>query len=88
MNRNYPDGVTGMEPEIMGAYEYGMEEKYMTEYLARIVETIAGIRAEIADLELIGESTKDLEYILENNYVIKDGLEMSLQDIAWQKANL
>ena len=88
MNRNYPDGVTGMEPEIMGAYEYDMEEKYMTEYLARIVETIAGIRAEIADLNHVGQPTKDLEYILENNYVIKDGLEMSLQDIAWQKANL
>lgn len=94
MSSNYPPGITGMEPEIIGSgqldYAYGMEKEYMTNYLAKVKVTIAGLVARIAQLESesLAPDTEQLERVLENNYVIKDGLEMSLQDIAWQEANL
>ena len=80
-----------MEPEIAGiegTYELAMEKEYMINYLAHTILVILDIKAKIEDYKLTGESTEKLEHLLENTYVIKDGLEMSIQDITWQEANL
>lgn len=96
MSSNYPPGITGNEPEITGEYNYGMEKEYMTNYLAKVKKTISETHILLNAQYLLqgyphGNNLTHLEHlerILENNYVIKDGLEMSLQDIAWQEANL
>lgn len=88
-----------MEPEIIGSgqldYAYGMEKEYLKNYLGEVNKTIATIRTLIDEDVEVGQASmahqlhvEHLERVLENNYVIKDGLEMSLQDIAWQEANL
>jgi hypothetical protein len=96
MSSNYPPGVTGMEPEITGEYNYGMEREYMKAYLAKVKKTISETHILLNAQYLLqgyphGNNLTHLEHlerILENNYVIKDGLEMSLIQLDQEEAGL
>lgn len=96
MSSNYPPGITGMEPEIMGEYEYGMEREYLKKYLAQTKEAIAKTHTQLNNEYLKqgyphGANLTHLEHLerlLENNYVIKDGLEMSLIQLDQEESGL